>query len=114
MSYDISIGKEHFNQTFNLAPMFYGNIRDTGKGGGLRELDGLTGKQAIPVLDDALQSLSDKRLGLWKERDVGDTDFRALYDAPNGWGSTIGGILFLGRLLAACAQNRRKVIRVNA
>lgn len=114
MSYDIYIAGEDFNVTFNISRLFYDHIPDAGKRGGLHELNGLTGKQAVEVLSDAFDRIDRTRCNLWSHSEVGDRRFCAQYDAPNGWGSTVGGLVFLARLMGACARNPRSRVRVSA
>ena len=45
--------------------------------------------------------------------DVGEPNFCAAYDASNGWGSAVGGLIFLAEILAACAEFQRKKVRVS-
>ena len=95
MSYDITIGPDYFNYTWNLGPFF----RDMIGGDGLRELNGLTGKQAFELLRKSFDQIE---RGLTRER-----PFSIKYDAPNGWGSTMGATVFLAKLMASCAAHPR-------
>lgn len=110
MSYDVSIGDEDFNVTYNISKLFYDHIPG---GEGLRSLDGKTGRQAVDVLTSTFEALERTRHRYWKLDAIGEPAFCRAYDAPNGWGSTVGGIVFLGQLLAACANNPRKKVRVS-
>lgn len=112
MSYDVWIGDKSFNYTFNVSKLFYDHIPDTGKGGGLREIDGLTGKAVVEILAPAFDAINRTRTKVWRADVVGDPEFCARYDAPNGWGSAIGAICFLAEILAACALNPRRRLRV--
>lgn len=114
MSYDVYVGGEDFNYTFNVSKLFYDHIPENRSRGGLDELHGLTGKQAVDVLADAFDAIHRTVLGTWKVDTVGEPEFCARYDAPNGWGSTVGAMLFLARIMAACAQNPRCKVRVSA
>lgn len=107
MSYDVTIGDRDFNYTYNVSRLFYDHIEDTGKGGGLRELNGLTGRQASVVLGAAFERITQTYRKLCEPR------FCALYDSPNGWGSTVGALLFLANILSACADNPRFRVRVS-
>ncbi len=113
MSYDVSIGEHSFNYTWNMSKLFYDHIPADRDRGGLHELNGLTGKQAAEVLSDAFARIDQTRHGVWTHERIGDPEFCAMYDAPNGWGSTIGAVLFLAEILAACALNPRKKIRIS-
>jgi len=103
MSYDVWIGDESFNYTSNVYKMFSDHID-----GGLTALDGLTGKQAVERLSTCFLEIDRSRVA------ESDKEFRDLYDAPNGWGSALGGIIFLARIMAACATHPRKTLRVSA
>lgn len=108
MSYDVSIGDAWFNYTSNVAALFYDHIppRDEGCCGGLHALNGLTGKQAVTILQDAFRAIH--------QGYCDDPRFGTKYDAPNGWGSTVGGLIFLAQIFAACAANPRKKVKVDA
>lgn len=112
MSYDVYIAGESFNYTFNVSKLFYDHIPDSGKGGGIRELEGLTGRQCALRLCDAIDRIDKTVLANWENGVVGEPRFCAAYDSPNGWGSAIGGILFLSRILSACVKNPRAKVRV--
>lgn len=108
MSYDFSIGDVWLNYTSNLAPFFYDHIPAERGRGGLHELNGLTGKQACAVLSEALADIDAAYVTTSTIRQ------REKYDAKNGWGSTDGALIFLGRMLAACAANPRKKVDLSA
>lgn len=117
MSYDISIGEESFNYTSNVSAMFYDHIPQEDSRGGLHELHGKTGKQAAEIMGRAFDAMHRTKLDLWRdnlkgEAVVGEPEFCAKYDAPNGWGSTVGGLIFAGRIMAACQRNPRKKVSV--
>jgi len=114
MSYDVSIGKESFNYTFNVAPLFYDHIPAQDSRGGLHELDGKTGKQAAAIIGAAFERIDQTRLREYATGANSDATFCAKYDAPNGWGSTVGGLIFLGKIMAACAENPRCRVSVHA
>jgi hypothetical protein len=109
MSYDVWIGDSSFNYTSNVFALFSDHID-----GGLISLDGLTGKQASDRLAKAFEAIDNSRHALWKDNVQGEPAFCAQYDAKNGWGSTVGGIIFLAKIHAACAANPRKTLRVSA
>lgn len=114
MSYDVWIGKESFNYTSNCPALWYDHISDTGKGGGLREIEGLTGAQAAIVLADAFARMNDTRQKLWAADTVGEPAMSKRYDSANGWGSMVGAILFMGQIIAACLRNPRKRLGLSA
>lgn len=117
MSYDVSIGDKSFNYTSNVAALFYDHIPAETSRGGLHELHGKTGKQAVEILGQAWDRIHSTKLDLWRDNlkgvaVVGEPEFCAKYDAPNGWGSTVGAMIFLGQVMAACARNPRKKVSV--
>mgnify|MGYP003504240381 FL=1 len=107
MSYDVGIGSVSHNYTSNVSRLFYDHIPDFGKGGGLHELNGLTGKQAADIIADAFDRIDGTRSKFWSEGSVGEVEFSAKYDAPNGWGSAIGALVFLAKIQGACIKNPR-------
>lgn len=114
MSYDVSIGDQSFNYTYNVSALFYDHIpASEGGRGGLHELDGKTGKQAVAILADAFFRINRTKLDLWERDDIGEPAFCAKYDAANGWGSAVGALIFLAQIMAACAANPRKRIRIS-
>lgn len=113
MSYDITIGDKSFNYTSNVGRLFYDHIPDTGKGGGLRELVGATGHEAVNILAPAFEAMNETRHRLYVDGAIGEPAFSAEYDAKNGWGSLIGAIIFLAQVMGACAQNRKKIVHVS-
>ena len=115
MSYDITVGDKDFNYTSNVAALFYDHIPATQESrGGLHELDGKTGKQAGDILADAFDRIYRTKLSLWENDVVGEPRLCARYDAPNGWGSTVGALILLSQVMAACYQNPRKRVSVDA
>lgn len=117
MSYDVSIGDKSFNYTSNVCALWYDHIPAVDSRGGLHEIDGKTGKQALQILSEAFSRMHKTKMDLWRsnlngESVVGEPEFCAKYDASNGWGSTVGALIFTGQLIAACAANPRKKVRV--
>ena len=107
MSYDIDIADDEFNYTYNLSNFFHRHID-----GGLYALNGLTGKQALVVMDIAWESITAEKMSHWSSADVGEPKFCEKYDSPNGWGSTVGALVLLGRLTASFANHPRHKIKV--
>ena len=112
MSYDVSIGKWSGNFTSNTLGQLCCNHLDIENG--LRSLDGLTGYQAAPFLSVFWEMVNDERHQMWKADVVGEPDFCAKYDSPNGWGSLVGALVFMGELTAACALFQKSKISVCA
>ena len=113
MSYDIDIGDEEYNYTSNVGEMYHKHIEHNGITG-VQCLDGLTGKQAGDVLKHAFDNILWEVLDYWHRDTVGEPQFCKLYDSPNGWGSTVGGLLFLAQVMAGCYANPRCKVRVSA
>ena len=114
MSYDVSIGDKSFNYTGNVSRLFYDHIPSETSNGGLHELHGRTGKQACVILQKAFERLSATRRDLYVDRVAGEPRFCEKYDAKNGWGSAVGALMFLGEILAACAEFPRHKVDVNS
>ena len=72
--------------------------------GGLHAINGMTGREAHKVLSEAFDRIEKTRLEMWEEGARGEPAFCAKYDAPNGWGSVLGAIVFLSLIMAACAE----------
>lgn len=106
MSYDVRIGPHSFNYTYNLSIFFHDHIEGDDEGG-INGLDGKTGAEAFSILSVALQ-----RVELTYQR-LGHNEIRRRYDAPNGWGSVIGAIIFMSRIMAACAEQPNQTVRVS-
>lgn len=114
MSYDVTIGREWFNYTSNVSKLFYDHIPERDSRGGLHELHGKTGRQACTILREAFDRIHQTRNETWSQDQTGDVQFCEKYDAPNGWGSTVGALLFLSRIMGACAANPRAKVSVSA
>jgi hypothetical protein len=116
MSYDLYIGDDSFNYTFNVSALFYDHMPADANSerGGLHTLHGLTGRQAGDKIADALDRIGRTMRDLWKADEVGEPRFCAKYDANNGWGSALGGVMLLSLVMAACYQNPRKRLRVSS
>jgi len=125
VSYDVWIGDKSFNYTSNTRMLIYDHIHDQGNGGGLHEIADKTGREAALILGKAFMEMNTTRH--WAGVRFGGMtvsecaqDFRpgepwmtAKYDCPSGWGSTIGTILFLGQILAACAEFPDEIVGVS-
>lgn len=116
MSYDITIAGEDFNYTSNVGCLFYEHIppSEYGGRGGIHAINGKTGREAFDILSDAFDRIDHTRHVLWRDDMVGDPVMCARYDAPNGWGSLIGALIFLAKIMAACARSPRSKVRVYA
>ena len=91
MSYDMQIGEEDFNYTWNVAPMWYAAKPKLG----IRSHYGMTGKQALKPLREIREYMEDNRRKLEK------------MNPPNGWGSYDRALDFVNRLIAASLRNPR-------
>lgn len=108
MSYDVSIGEFNTNYTSNGCEIFYEHIPENEFAkGGIPSLDGMLGAQAIIVLSDFFDNIQRER------QEIGSIGLRAKYDAPNGWGSTEGLLLFAAQIMSACIKNLGETVRVS-
>ncbi len=105
MSYDVSIGDFSQNYTSNVARLFYDHIPQQRSRGGLHELHGLTGSQAARVIVQAFERIHSTHLRDYR-------DFCSNYDPENGWGCTVGALIFLANIMGACVENPRKKVSV--
>lgn len=105
MSYDVYIGTDCFNYTYNLSKFFHTYLQADGKTG-VQSLDGLPGKKAARVIAEALAEAENNLVRTTPK------DFQEAFDPENGWGSTIGAILWLNRLMSTCYEKPRYIVRV--
>ena len=89
MSYDMSIGEEDFNFTYNVAKMWYAAIPDKG----IRAFYGMTGKEAVKVQQYIFNYMVDNKEELMQ------------YEPSNGWGSYDGALKFVAKLIVASLNN---------
>lgn len=96
MSLDVSVKARRVvdvyedNITYNLAPMYYKCIDIDG---GLKALNGMKCKDAIPVLNRAIDDLMENK-----------EEYEKL-NPKNGWGSYEGLLKSLKSLRIACLEN---------
>lgn len=96
MSLDVSVKAKRVvdvyedNITYNLAPMYYKCIDING---GLKALNGMKCKDAIPVLNRAIDDLIENK-----------EEYEKL-NPKNGWGSYEGLLKSLKSLRIACLEN---------
>ena len=93
MSYDMSIGIEDFNYTYNVAGMWYASEPEKG----IRAIYGLTGEQAVPVL----RNMRDYMENHWADM--------VEMEPSNGWGSALGALTFLNELIVASIKNPKEI-----
>ena len=126
MSYDISVGEKNWNVTYNLGKMFHEHIpaveQDDGivTNSGLKRLNNMKGKDAVPIIGQFFTNLYKERNQLavkrhnnFNDETRGEPELSEKYDPKNGWGSMIGGLIFLGELMAECALHPESVIDVH-
>ena len=89
----MSIGDNWFNYTYNVGEMWYACYKDKG----IRQHYGLSGKEAIPVLRKLREYMEDNKEQLIK------------MEPPNGWGSYIGALEFVNKLIIASLENPDKI-----
>ena len=89
MSYDLSIGEEDFNITYNVGPMFYAAIPEKG----IRAIYGKTGRGAVPVLRDMREYFEENKVKLEK------------MEPSNGWGTFDNTYKCLCKMVLASMNN---------
>jgi hypothetical protein len=96
MSYDVYVGgsDQDLNMTSNIGKMYYDHIPDTGKGGGIRELHETKNADVVQIIATFFDTVN----GL-------DRNEIAAYNATNGWGTGVGALIFMARIMGAAAQN---------
>ena len=126
MSYNISVGTKNWNVTYNLGKLFHNNIpsveNDDGSvtDSGLQRLHLKTGAESIEILGKFFENVQADRNRLTAERHRdfhdetrGEPELCEKYDPKNGWGSLIGGLIFMGEFLAECALHSDSVIEIS-
>jgi len=108
MSYDVNVGPEAFNYTYNVSRLFHDHME-----GGLSSINDMTGRAAGDFIAAGLEKIERTQRSLWVDGAIGEPEFCARYDATNGWGSTVGAILFLSLIMAACYRHPRSRVRVS-
>lgn len=93
MSYDMNIGGEDFNYTYNVAPMWYSAFPDDG----IRKHYGKSGADAIPIL---------RGLRLYMEN---NQEKLIKMNPDNGWGDYYGALEFVNKLIIASLRNPDEV-----
>ncbi len=89
MSYDMSLGEENFNYTYNVSKMWYAAIPETG----IRTHYGMTGREAVEPLKKIFTYMLDNMNELKK------------FEPENGWGSYQGALQFVLDLILASLQS---------
>lgn len=108
MSYDVDIGDFEANYTSNGNDIYYNNLD-----GGLPALDGLTGKQAASKIETWIYNFDREVLDNWESAAIGEPKITEKYDSSNGWGSTIGAIIFLMKILSACNKYPKHKLKIS-
>ena len=104
MSLDISITAKREveiyerNVTYNLADMYYKCID---KEKGFKKLDGMNCKEALPIINDAIQDMLNNA-----------EEYRKL-NPSNGWGSYDGLLKVLQEMRTCCENNLDGVINIH-
>lgn len=112
MSYDVTIGDYYSNYTHNsLGKLCYEHLD---KKNGLKGLHGKTGREASQMLEHFWEGIHCEKLHLWENGAVGEPKLQDKYDSPNGWGSLVGSLIFMGGLTAACRNYPRRKLSVDA
>jgi hypothetical protein len=87
MSYDIGVGRDLHNYTYNMS-QFFKDFRVHP----VNDLDGLGSRAAGKRIDMALVEIIGHDL----------TELGEKYDAPNGWGDVLTAIRFLSDVRKSC------------
>lgn len=107
MSYDITIGDEEFNHTYNTHQLFCeimpGNEE---REAGINGLYGMTGAEAAEYIEASLERLSEML------HTKSEDEIREKFDAPNKWGTLFTATLMISRLMAACMRHPFKKIEI--
>ena len=103
MSYDVYVGgsDKSFNYTSNLGEMLYDHIPDNGKGGVIRELHETCNREVVAIIGNFFESIRGEHKTLSK------------YDAPNGWGTHEGMMIFMARIMAEAAKNPDNITTIS-
>ena len=86
------------NITYNLAPMYY---KCVDKEKGMEKLNGMTCKDALPILNNAINDLIDNQ-----------TEYEKL-NPSNGWGSYEGLLEELKKMKECCEENKDGIFEIN-
>lgn len=89
MSYDMGIGEESFNYTYNVSQMWYAAIPEYG----IRRFYGMSGKEAVKVQQHIFNYMVDNKEDLMQ------------YQPSNGWGSYDSALMFIAKLIVASLNN---------
>ena len=119
MSYDLWLEDENngvlcdgHNFTSNIGNLFRKHLGFEGRG--LHEIDGLPAHRALKLIMDFWDRLDAELIVLWQSETVGEPALCAKYDAPNGWGSLVGAMLFLARFQSECIKYPYATVRLSA
>jgi hypothetical protein len=93
--YPACVTGDYRNPTYNLAPMFQRAL-----GCPLRDLDGMTGAQAAPIVATGLERMRVDKAG------------HEALNPPNGWGDYDGAVETLEWLHGACLAHPKATVRV--
>ncbi len=88
MSYDMSLGQDDFNYTWNGNEMWYAAVRELyNSEKGIRYFYGMTGKEAAIVQTKILAWILDHK------------ELCETFQSGNGWGTVHDGLLFITALI---------------
>lgn len=103
---------EEINFTSNIGALFREHLGLEGHG--LHEINGLPACEAMPFFMAFWDNLDTERMDLWKPDTVGEPALCVKYDAPNGWGSLVGAMLFIARFQSECIKYPYATVRLSA
>lgn len=92
MSYDMEIGNEDFNLTYNVSPMLYKHNKE-----GIRFIYGKTGLEASVLLLDMYHYFLNNMVELEK------------LNPENGWGSWSNTVDLLNKMIKASINNKDEI-----
>ena len=83
------------NYTYNVSPMFFDAFPSTpeDRTGGIRQLDGLTGRECSELLRVAIEAMA------------GDPEKYRAMNPSNGWGDYDSALVMLRQMAAACEEH---------
>jgi len=119
MSYEVwlvnqdgkSVDDTSENYTTNTSEMLYKHFPGSE---GIHCLNGVSCVRALEFIKYFWDNFNNEMINLWDVKTIGEPALCAKYDSPNGWGSTIGTIMFIIRIQEHCIKNPDCIVRLSA
>lgn len=119
MGYDVwlvdqtgaSIDDTSENYTSNTSEMLYKHFPG---GEGIHCLNGVLCTKALELINQFWDSFNKEMLELWDVRTIGEYELCHKYDSLNGWGSTVGTMVFIIRIQQHCINFPDYTVRISA